>query len=396
MNYTAVFTTSSSNYFAFSKTLLQSVSELHDDVDLHFLLVDEVADVSMFAGDGMYEVTTVDSIGIPDYRKMAFVYNLVEFNTAVKPFFIKHLFDRGYKKVIYLDPDILVLNRLDAALDALAEYSIVVTPHQLSPLPNIDGFKPDMAWETAALGTGIFNLGFIAVANTGEGREFVDWWANRCHYFCFVEADPLLFVDQKWMNLAPCYFKSLYIMRHKGYNMAVWNLHERCLVDGKVNGAAPLVFYHFSSFDINDEVILSKHNPKITFAEREDLRNLFDHYRRALFQNGYRKYIGIPYGFGYYGDGTKIGILARRMFAHVYRSDINPFAISGGRIFSLIRAEYNKNGAGPQKNDDGKLEMFTKGLMRMSLRLFGESFYCLLINSLGKMINMRNHKFLLK
>jgi hypothetical protein len=395
MKKTAIFTTSAANYFAYSRTLLRSVKDVHGDVDRFFLLADEVADITPFLDPDTFEAVTVDKIGIPDYRKMAFVYNLVEFNTAVKPFFIQHLFARGYEKVIYLDPDIMVLDRLDAALEALNEHSIVVTPHQLAPLGNIDGFKPDMAWETAALGTGIFNLGFIAVANTDEGRAFVDWWLNRCHYFCFVEAATGLFVDQKWVNLAPCYFKSLHILRHKGYNMAVWNLHERRLVDGKVNGEVPLVFYHFSSFDIDDEVTISKHKPKITIAEHEELRDLFARYRRKLFQNGYNDSVKIPYGFGCYKDGTKIGALARKMFVHVYNSAIDPFTVPGRRIFAVIRAEYNRDGSRQQGND-GKLEAFTKYLLRMSLMLFGESFYCLLIDSLGKMINMRNHKFLLK
>lgn len=395
MNKTAVFTASAANYFAFSRTLLRSVREVHGDVDLYFLLADDVADVGPFLAPETYEVVTVDNIGIPDYRKMAFVYNLVEFNTAVKPFFIQRLFAKGYEKVLYLDPDILVLDRLDAALNALDEHSIVVTPHHLAPLANIDGFKPDMAWETAALWGGSFNLGFIAVANTEEGRAFTVWWANRCHYFCFAEAATGLFVDQKWVNLAPCYFKSLHILRHKGYNMAVWNLHERCLVDGRVNGEIPLVFYHFSSFDIDDAVTISKHKPSITFAERDDMRNLFARYRQILLQNGYRDYIKIPYGFGYFTDGTKIGPLARKMFIHIYAADINPFEIPGGRIFKVIRAEYNKNGPGQQVND-GKLESLAKYLLRKSLLLFGEAFYCMLINSMSKMTNMRNHKFLLK
>jgi hypothetical protein len=395
MNKTAVFTTSAANYFAFSRTLLNSVREAHNDVDLYFLLADDVADVGPFLDPDTYEVVTVDNIGIPDYRKMAFVYNLVEFNTAVKPFFIQHLFAKGYEKVMYIDPDILVLDRLDAALDALDEHSIVVTPHHLEPLSNIDGFKRDMTWETSALGTGIFNLGFIAVANTEEGRAFAGWWANRCRYFCFVEASTGLFVDQKWVNLAPCYFKSLHILRHKGYNMAVWNLHERRLVDGRVNGETPLVFYHFSSFDINDEVTISKHKPRITFAERDDMRSLFARYRQTLLQNGHKDFVRIPYGFGSFTDGTKIGPLARKMFTHIYDADMNPFGIPGKRIFKVIRAEYNKDGPG-QQVDDGKLDALAKYLLQKSLLLFGESFYCMLINSMAKMINIRNHTFLLK
>jgi hypothetical protein len=39
------------------------------------------------------------------------------------------------------------------------------------------------------------------------------------------------------------------------------------------------------------------------------------------------------------------------MITHIYDADVNPFGIPGGRIFKVIRAEYNKDGSGQQVND---------------------------------------------
>src|ERR1017187_7472506 len=38
-----------------------------------------------------------------------------------------------------------------------------------------------------------------------------------------------MFVDQKWINLAPCFFENVKILKQPGCNMAFWNLHERHL-----------------------------------------------------------------------------------------------------------------------------------------------------------------------
>jgi hypothetical protein len=34
-------------------------------------------------------------------------------------------------------------------------------------------------------------------------------------------------LDQKWLNLAPCYFEGTHIFRHPGYNVAHFNIDER-------------------------------------------------------------------------------------------------------------------------------------------------------------------------
>jgi hypothetical protein len=107
--------------------------------------------------------------------------------------------------------------------------------------------------EFSVLRHGIYNLGFVAVSNTAEGRRFAEWWADRLKDFCYDDIPRGLFTDQRWVDLAPAYFDSVRILRSPQYNVCTWNLTHRT-VNGSfargftVNGL-PLVFYHFSGLD---------------------------------------------------------------------------------------------------------------------------------------------------
>ncbi len=112
---------------------------------------------------------------------------------------------------------------------------------------------------------GVFNLGFLALAKYGEGVMFLDWWAKRCLDWCYDDAPKGLFTDQRWIDLAPCFFRTLHVLQHPGYNMATWNLYYRKLGRNStgnltVNDEVPLRFFHFSGFDIGThELMLKKH-----------------------------------------------------------------------------------------------------------------------------------------
>jgi hypothetical protein len=395
MHRTALFTTSSNNYFAFVKTLLESVRDFHEDVDLYFLLVDETADEEILEQNTLLHLRLVKDIGIVDYKKMAFAYDIVEFNTAVKPFFINYLFRQGYKKVIYLDPDILVCNRLDAALDKLEEHSIVVTPHQLSPVSQIDRFISYLQWEQSALLTGIFNLGFIGVANSEEGRAFVDWWSNRCNYMCFVDPGAGLFVDQKWVNLAMCFYPSTYILRHKGYDMCVWNLHDRALMKDRVNGAEPLVFYHFSGIDMKDPGIISKHDRTLKLKDRPDLIDLVGSYREKIKHNGYDHFHGLPYTYDYFSDGRRIDLLERRLYSAVSDNYPDPFSTPSNEFYAELRKKRRSGTVTNCARNQILIERIAKPVLKTVFKIVGAKQYAAIIRWFNVAGRWRNHTFLL-
>ncbi len=93
----AIFTIVSCNYFHYAKTLMQSIRNVDSVSDLFVVLADDGYNAKQYASQ-IFEVISFKDIPIPDRRKMCFQYEIMELNTAVKPFAIKHLFSSGLRE----------------------------------------------------------------------------------------------------------------------------------------------------------------------------------------------------------------------------------------------------------------------------------------------------------
>ena len=122
-------------------------------------------------------------------------------------------------------------------------------------------------------------------------REGAFWTGGRtaAFHFGFHDLRSGLFVDQKWVDLAPCFFDEIHILRHAGCNVAYWNLRERFLSDADnrvvVNGDTPLVFFHYSGYRTDRPDQLSS---KLGLPQHVDetLRRLLVFYGQRLQANG--------------------------------------------------------------------------------------------------------------
>ena len=189
------------NYLAQAKTLGDSLAEHNPGFRFVIGLVDRVSPGIDRACWHPYELIPVEDLGISGFPDMVARYSLVELNTAVKPFYMEHLYrrDPSVQKVLYLDPDILVVGSLTSLEDKLEQHSIVVTPHSCT----YDDSEVNIGFERGMLATGVFNLGFIGTSRTAETMEFLAWWQRRLRTLCYYLPGHCLFVDQKWLNLAP-------------------------------------------------------------------------------------------------------------------------------------------------------------------------------------------------
>lgn len=85
----------------------------------------------------------------------------------------------------------------------------------------------------------------------------MNWWANACEFICIKDTAKGMFYDQVHLNLLPVYFEHVGIARHKGCNVANWNMVEckRSLnKDGAsviIAGEFEIIFIHFSQSTIN-------------------------------------------------------------------------------------------------------------------------------------------------
>jgi len=211
---------------------------------------------------------TIEDLDVPvsSLEGWIFCHTVVELCTAVKPFAFKKIFrETGAAVVVYMDPDTVLYTPMDEIYEILATRPVVLTPHVSVPATNIENLLDGEM--LGCLRHGVFNLGFLALADRGEGRSFLDWWAARCLDWCYDDSARGLFTDQRWIDLAPCFFRDIEILRHRGYNVATWNLYYREVgrdAAGRfmVNGTEPLRFFHFSGFDLGThESMLVKHAP---------------------------------------------------------------------------------------------------------------------------------------
>jgi FkbM family methyltransferase len=244
---------------------------------------------------------------------MAMAYDVTELATALKPWLLEHLLDRGADTVTYFDPDIRVYGSLEHVADLATEHGIVLTPHLLTPLPR-DGMQPD---EAQIMGSGAYNLGFIAV---GRGsRPFLAWWKERLARDAISDQSRALFTDQRWIDLLPSLYVH-HVLRDPGCNVAYWNADARPIArteDGWTAAGEPLRFFHFSGYRPHTPWLLSRHaadRPRVQLSEHPDLRALCDDYADALRADGAHDLRGDDYGWGRLGDGRPVTDGERRFY----------------------------------------------------------------------------------
>ncbi|MGH8112141.1 MAG: hypothetical protein ACREPL_09450 [Rhodanobacteraceae bacterium] len=314
------FTISSRNYLAYALTLMQSVAAQHPDSKRYLCLADERADDPALDTD-LFETVTIKQLGLPDFDAFVFRYDILELNTAVKPYMFEWLrTHHPAAGLVYLDPDIFVVRPLREVAHAIADGKLaVLTPHLNEPLPD-DGKLPS---EGLLLRTGTYNCGFVAVnAAHPQSGALIDWWSHKLEFDCSVDFEAGLFTDQKWMDMVPGLYPDIAILRHDGYNVAYWNLASRVItqtVDSgyKANGL-PLIFVHFSGVDLSRPGIFSKYQDRFDANSIGGLRPLYDEYLGELRDNHHFEHAVKPYAYGSFADGETIASVLRRVYRRYF------------------------------------------------------------------------------
>ena len=322
----AIFTVCSNNYVPMAKVLLESAHRHHPDATLFLCLADEP-----LADDGFYPqrctVIRSDALEIPNFRDFAFRYDVMEFNTALKPFMFRHLLARGYRRVIYLDADIEIYAPLKPVLDLLDQgASFVLTPHLTKPAER-DAYPDDLGIMRA----GVYNLGFLGVGASEETDRILRWWSRKLQFDCTSDQDRGIFVDQKFMDLVPGFAEHARILRDTTCNVAYWNLDQREL--GRSGDAwfvddRPLCFFHFSGIRVNDTTRLTRYSNAFRDLDgHEPLATLASCYLERLRANGHGSIPNATYSYGRFASGTPIPAQVRQMYrqSHVSWSLGDPF-----------------------------------------------------------------------
>lgn len=283
---TVAFTLCSNNYLAQAKVLSESFKKHHPEIELIIGLVDTVSQHIDYSSYNHSTILPVSDLQISDFEELEKKYSVVELNTTVKPFYFSYLFNnRHADKIIYLDPDTEVFSPFDEVFDLLDAFNIILTPQNCVPID--DGNGP---CDIHILGTGIFNLGFIALSNAKELESFLEWWTQRLIKYGFADERNNMFFDQVWLNLVPVFFDNYYILKHPGYNMSPSNLHERQITNQLnenyiVNKLYPLRFYHYSGYRFLNPSQICSYSERYTFNSRPDIVPIYNAYLQNLYNS---------------------------------------------------------------------------------------------------------------
>ena len=339
------------NYLAFARTLSQSFLSQYQHGKVYVLIVDDFEGY-VDPAEECFEIVKLADLKIPSLPQFCFKYNLKESCTAAKASLLEYLInERSIDQLIYLDPDVLVTGSLDEIYEKLGIHDIVLTPHLDTDFPD-DELLPD---EGHILRAGQFNLGFIAINSSENAKSFLNWWKLKLFEKCVIDVPNGYFIDQKFIDFVPIFFRRVLIERDTGYNVAYWNLHSRRL--SEVDGAwrcndGPLHFFHFSGYDPEGSTI-SNHIPeslaRYRFANRSDLRRLFAEYRNLLLENGYRETSCWPYAFDYFSTGERLPEQVRSYYRKLPRAKRHRNPFDSEELKQLARRDSQSAGHSAEK-----------------------------------------------
>jgi len=261
-----------------SRIFARSARECHRDARLVVLALDPDRTSRVF--EDLYDlVIPAEQLALDGLADMRFRYSIAELCFALKPWVIRHLFDRfADEPIYYFDSDIELFTPLTEAEAALAHgANLVLTPHILQP-------GLDQGRERALLRSGSFNAGFLAIAPSAQARAFVSWWCERVRTGC--THDPLegTHGDQKWLELAPSICDGVAVLRHPGYNFAYWNAYERplsCLGGAWTAAGWPLRFVHYSQWNLREQDS-EQYLARYFHREYEPFAGIFAEYQKKV------------------------------------------------------------------------------------------------------------------
>ncbi|MDD2746873.1 MAG: glycosyltransferase family 4 protein [Acidithiobacillus ferrooxidans] len=333
------FTICARNYLALAAALGESLRRQYPQSVLQVWLVDYEAGLEV--PDGLSLRPIAEAVTVKRWLGLQMRYSILELSTAVKAAVFLQIFREGAGSAVYMDPDLYLFTALSEMESLLADGAGgVLLPHLLTPLPK-DGHNPD---DLAILRSGVFNLGFLALRASDEAEQFLAWWDEWLETQCWADPTTGVFTDQKWLDFAPCFWPGIRVLRHPGYDVAYWNLHERILTEHggtwQVNGEA-LRFFHFSGFDPFIASKLSKHENRYGNVKRQSpIGQLLDLYSQRLLILGHKTWSKYPLPQPYFDNGQSCDDVCRRCYAIATERGLTfsePLKTGSGTFYAWMR-----------------------------------------------------------
>jgi len=164
--------------------------------------------------------------------------SLIEYYFTCTPSLLLFIFGAfpEVDRVTYLDADLFFFANPEPIFKEICDRSVAIIGHRFPPhLRHLEEF-------------GIYNVGWLSFKRDEHAIACLHWWREQCIEWCYDRVEDGRFADQRYLDTWPDRFPSVVVLRHKGANLAPWNVSNykiraeggRIWVDEQ-----PLIFFHF-------------------------------------------------------------------------------------------------------------------------------------------------------
>jgi len=282
--------------------------------ELHRLIHAQIPDA---APEELIMVDFADLLA-DDLPQVRFYYDAFELATAAKAylhFWMQHQTD--IEHWLYLDTDMVCYGSLTPIFEQLRTSNFLLTPHCPNPCQNP---SQDIQFLTA----GAYNGGLLGVTRSADSAAFTLWYKQVLTHYClndpplavgdrFVQS-TVLFVDQRWLDLVPAYFRGVAIAAERGFNLGHWNVGQDRLYWNETQlciGSEDVLLLHLSGFLPEASNRLSKHSP-IDWADSNTWLDIHLQQKTAL--ETLQQEFTFSYPYANYPDGSSIPKSHRRAY----------------------------------------------------------------------------------
>jgi len=274
-------------------------------------------------------------LDIPDFKRFMFKLTPPLCKNTLKAQLMRHILrsDAWADVLVYVDCWTKFFGPIPEALQLLDHYSIVLTPHI------IDASESDSCEkEWKLLNDGTLYAGFIAVKQSDEANHFLLWWSDKLNRD-IRDPNGSDFWGQKWLNVANVLYH-VGILRHPGYQLSLWNFHEKSRKIVSVDGhevmlaGGPLRLMNFS----NENNAFEHYAGLLAEHQSRHVRRLKELYEMDLLTKDYYGLVYAGWSYDHYDSGEKIEEHVRHKYRNVSKERVpsNPYQWSNERLVDLI------------------------------------------------------------
>ena len=239
-NYCTLF---DSNYLAFGINLIESLKEHDEKGKIYVITLDKIANDKILRLN-FNNVVLIDSSEIekayPELKSIKPERSKAEYFFTLSPAVCKYIMElfTDIKRLTYLDSDLYFFSSPSPLFEEISDSSIAIIEHRFSFLTRSN------------IKYGRFNVGWISFSRDDQGLECLNKWYHDCVEWCFQKVEPKRYADQKYLDIWPLNYRNLKIIKHKGANLAPWNIANYKIE--KINNQVyvdqdKLIFFHFAN-----------------------------------------------------------------------------------------------------------------------------------------------------